>query len=215
MEGNEPKGIFITFEGGDGCGKTTQSATLADAVQATGREVVRLREPGGTAISEKIRAILLDPANSEMCDQCELLLYEAARAQLVGEVIAPALERGAVVICDRFFDSTFAYQASARGIPEETVLTANRLGSCGVSPTRTLVFDIDPQVGFERARKRGEADRLEGEGLEFQKLVRAGYLRLAELESERVRVIDASGTIEEVRALVFDAVSDLGLGIGG
>ncbi|MFZ2757035.1 MAG: dTMP kinase, partial [Atopobiaceae bacterium] len=154
-------GVFVTLEGIDGCGKSTQVARLVSVLESSGREVVALREPGGTNISEKIRALLLDPANGEMSAQCELMLYEAARAQLVREVIEPALERGAVVVCDRFYDSTTAYQCVARGLDARLVGIANSLGSCGVAPDVTLLFDIDPEVAFARATAGG-ADRLEG-----------------------------------------------------
>lgn len=202
------RGVFITLEGADGCGKSTQAARLADALEASGREVVRLREPGGTAISEKIRAILLDPANAEMCPECELMLYEASRAQLVREVVEPALSRGAVVLCDRFYDSTYAYQAGGRSLPEGLVRRANALGSCGLDPDRTLVFDLDPELAYARATAGG-ADRMEAEGLAFQRRVRDAYLRLAQAEPARVRVVDASGEREAVAGRALAAIADL------
>lgn len=207
------RGIFITLEGADGCGKSTQAALLADALVAAGREVVRLREPGGTAISEKVRAILLDPANAEMSADCELLLYEASRAQLVRQVIEPALLRGAVVLCDRYYDSTYAYQAGGRALPEATVRAANELGSCGCVPDRTLVLDLDPASAYARATSDG-ADRLEAEGLAFQERCRAAYLRLAAEEPARVRLIDASGEKDQVLARLVDALGDLVDGLG-
>ena len=202
------RGVFITLEGADGCGKSTQAARLADALEASGREVVRLREPGGTAISEKVRAILLDPANVEMCPECELMLYEASRAQLVREVVEPALSRGAVVLCDRFYDSTYAYQAGGRSLPEGLVRRANALGSCGLDPDRTLVFDLDPELAYARATAGG-ADRMEAEGLAFQRRVRDAYLRLAQAEPARVRVVDASGEREAVAGRALAAIADL------
>ena len=201
------RGVFITLEGADGCGKSTQAARLADALEASGREVVRLREPGGTAISEKVRAILLDPANAEMCPECELMLYEASRAQLVREVVEPALSRGAVVLCDRFYDSTYAYQAGGRSLPEGLVRRANALGSCGLDPDRTLVFDLDPELAYARATAGG-ADRMEAEGLAFQRRVRDAYLRLAQAEPARVRVVDASGEREAVAGRALAAIAD-------
>lgn len=203
------RGIFITLEGADGCGKSTQAGPLADALAAGGREVVRLREPGGTPISEKVRALLLDPANAAMSAECELMLYEASRAQLVREVIEPALARGAAVLCDRFYDSTYAYQAGGRGLPDELVRRANALGSCGLAPDRTLVLDLDPELAYARATAGG-ADRMEAEGLAFQRRVRDAYLRLAAEEPDRVRVIDASGEMDEVAARLRAAVADLG-----
>lgn len=202
------RGVFITLEGADGCGKSTQAGLLAAAIEATGRETVRLREPGGTKISEKVRAILLDPANAEMVPECELLLYEASRAQLTREVIAPALERGAVVLCDRYYDSTYAYQAGGRELDEGLVRRANELGSCGLAPDRTLVLDLPASVGYARATAGG-ADRMEAEGLAFQERVRAAYLRLAEEESGRVRVVDASGERDEVASRIRGALADL------
>lgn len=202
------RGLFITLEGADGCGKSTQAAILADRIAATGREVVRLREPGGTAVSEKIRALVLDPENSEMAPECELLLFEASRAQLVRQVIEPALARGAVVVCDRFYDSTFAYQAAGRSLAEQTIRAANALGSCGVDPDRTLVLDMDTDAALARATRDG-ADRMEAEGVAFQRRVREGYLRLVAEEPRRVRRVDATGTVEEVAGRLADALADL------
>lgn len=202
------RGLFITLEGADGCGKSTQAAILADRIAATGREVVRLREPGGTAVSEKIRALVLDPENSEMAPECELLLFEASRAQLVRQVIEPALARGAVVVCDRFYDSTFAYQAAGRSLAESTIRAANALGSCGVAPDRTLVLDMDTDDALSRATRDG-ADRMEAEGVAFQRRVREGYLRLVAEEPRRVRRVDAAGTVEEVAGRLADALADL------
>ncbi|WP_058269798.1 dTMP kinase [Olsenella massiliensis] len=184
------KGIFVTFEGVDGAGKSTQVTGLVRRLRKAGVEVVSLREPGGTPIGEQIRAVLLDPANGDMADECELLLMNASRAQLVRQRVEPALARDAVVICDRFLDSTFAYQHGGRGIDEETTRSCNLLGSCGVVPDLTLVLDLEPQVGLGRATRR-RADRLEAEGVGFQARVREGYLTLARLEPGRVRLVDA------------------------
>ncbi|MBM6817456.1 dTMP kinase [Olsenella uli] len=202
------RGIFITLEGADGCGKSTQAELLAEVLLARGREVVRLREPGGTPISEKIRALLLDSANAEMVPEAELLLYEASRAQLTRQVIEPALARGAVVLCDRYYDSTYAYQAGGRGLDETLVRQSNVLGSCGRVPDRTLVLDLDPAIGYARATAGG-ADRMEAEGLAFQERVRAAYLRLAAEEPARVRVVDAAGEKDAVTARLAAALGDL------
>ena len=201
-------GLFITLEGIDGCGKSTQADRLVRALCQTGSEVIALHEPGGMRISEKIRALLLEPANGEMADECELLLYEASRAQLVREVIEPALGRGAAVVCDRFYDSTYAYQHGGRGLDETLVATCNALGSCGLVPTCTLVLDLDPAIALARATAGG-ADRLEREGLQFQERVRDAYLRLAEREPRRVELIDASGTPDEVYDRLVAALADL------
>ena len=183
-------GTFVSFEGVDGCGKSTQLSYVIAALAEVGLTPVQLREPGGTAISEKIRDLLLDPANKGMAAECELLLYEASRAQLVREVIAPALAEGQLIICDRFYDSTYAYQCAARGLSEASVISANALGSCGYAPTLTIVLDLDPERAFARATREG-ADRLEAEGVQFQQRVRAGYRRLASLEPDRVRSFEA------------------------
>ena len=201
-------GLLITLEGVDGSGKSTKARMLVEELEAAGREVVSLREPGGTAISEKIRDILLDPENDEMADVCELLLYESSRAQLVSEIVMPALERGAVVLCDRFYDSTFAYQAVARGLDRELVKQANAIGSCGIVPDRTIVFDLAPDESYERATRHG-VDRLEAEGPSFQERVREGYLELAAMEPERVRVVDGVGEKAEVYARMVDELVDL------
>ena len=160
-----------------------------------------LREPGGTALGERIRSILLDPANQEMAAECELLLMESSRAQLVRQVIEPALAEGAVVLCDRFFDSTYAYQHGGRGIAADVVRTANALGSCGVVPDVTLVLDLPVDVALARAT-RGGADRLEAEGCAFQERVRDAYRHLAEQEPCRVVTINADAPADAVHASV-------------
>lgn len=201
-------GVFVTLEGIDGCGKSTQVARLVRLLAAGDREVVSLREPGGTAISEKVRALLLDPANAEMSATCELLLYEASRAQLVSQTIEPALMRGAVVVCDRFYDSTTAYQQAARGLDASVVASANALGSCGVSPDVTILLDLDPVAAFSRATCDG-ADRLEAEGLAFQRDVREGYLGIAAGEPHRVHVVDATGAEDEVFGRILRVLEDI------
>ena len=211
---SQVRGALVTFEGGDGCGKSTQAARVLRALEDAGEHVLGLREPGGTAISEGIRAMLLDPANAEMCDECELLLYEASRAQLVRQAIEPALEAGTLVICDRFYDSTYAYQAGGRGLSSELVNRANALGSCGLVPDLTVLLDLDPRIAFSRA-VAGGADRLEGEGLVFQTRVRDAYRRIAEDNPARVRVVDASGTVDEVYARVMDVISEVVPGLRG
>lgn len=208
MEADKRRGVFLSLEGTDGVGKSTQVAKLVERLRSAGREVVSLREPGGTQLSERIRTILLDPAEDDMCAECELLLFEASRAQLVREVIEPSLTRGAVVVCDRFFDSTFAYQAGGRGLDAAMVRRANGLGCCGVVPSRTLVLDLDATEALARATRQG-ADRLEAEGVRFQGRVRAAYLELSREEPDRVRLVDASGSEDQVARRVDRCLLDL------
>ena len=207
------RGTFITLEGVDGSGKSTQASLLVERLREQHREVVALREPGGTPISEKIRALLLDPENAEMADECELLLYEASRAQLVREVIEPALLRGAIVVCDRFYDSTHAYQHGGRGLSDALVSRANELGCCGLSPDVTLVLDIDPAAALARATAQG-ADRLEAEGLAFQQRVRKDYLALAKADPARVCVVDAAGDPALVAGRIDAALARAGVSAG-
>lgn len=206
-------GLFITLEGADGSGKTTQCALLLDALRAAGRTAVGLREPGGTRLSESIRALLLDPGaldpGARMSPVAELLLYEAARAQLVFQVVAPALEDGAVVVCDRFYDSTYAYQGFARGLGTEVVDGLNALACGSVVPDRTLVLDLDPGDALARAVAAGGADRMESEGAPLQQKVRAGLLDAASREPGRVHVIDARGDVGQVFARVRADLADL------
>lgn len=192
------QGLFITVEGIDGCGKSTQARLIAAALEAAGHDVLRLREPGGVKISEQIREILLDPANAEMGDVCELLLYEAARAQLVHQVIRPALAAGKTVVCDRFCDSTTAYQAFADGLDRNMVSQANELAVDGCRPDLTLVFDLPVEDALRRRSGREAEDRLELKGLEFQERVAAGFRAVAADEPDRVKLIDAGESIAEV-----------------
>lgn len=205
------QGLFITVEGIDGCGKSTQATLIAAALEAAGHDVMRLREPGGVKISEQIRAILLDPANAEMGDVCELLLYEAARAQLVHQVIRPALAAGKTVVCDRFYDSTTAYQAFADGLDRNMVSQANELAVDGCRPDLTLVFDLPVEDALRRRSGREAEDRLELKGLEFQERVAAGFRAVAADEPDRVKLIDAGGSIAEVFSGVAAELRSAGL----
>lgn len=210
------RGLFITVEGIDGCGKSTQAVRIADALERRGHDVVRLREPGGVAISEQIRAILLDPSHGEMGDVCELLLYEAARAQLVHEVVAPALRAGRTVVCDRFYDSTTAYQAYANGLDRTLVAQANAIAVDGWHPDVTLVFDVPVRAALARRAARSSADRLEQKGAAYQERVAAGFRVLAEQEPRRIALIDASGSIDEVFAAAWSVVETVIAGsVGG
>lgn len=198
-------GRFITVEGIDGCGKSTQARLLAEDLERAGYDVLALREPGGVAISEKIRALLLDPAHAEMSATCELLLYEAARAQLVHEVVAPALAGGRIVVCDRFYDSTTAYQGYAGGVPLDAVTRANELAVGACAPDLTLVFDIDPALAAERTVSRAQ-DRMEAKGIAYQQRVAEGFRAIASAEPERVKRIDAARDIDTIHADVKAAV---------
>lgn len=207
------RGLFITVEGIDGCGKSTQARLIAAALEAAGHDVLRLREPGGAKISEQIRAILLDPANAEMGDVCELLLYEAARAQLVHQVIRPALAAGKTVVCDRFYDSTTAYQAFADGLDRNMVSQANELAVDGCRPDLTLVFDLPVEDALRRRSGREAEDRLELKGLEFQERVAAGFRAVAADEPDRAKLIDAGGSIAEVFSGVAAELRSAGLSV--
>ena len=201
-------GLLISLEGLDGVGKTTQLSMLVRALEQTGREVVRLREPGTTALGEAVRQILLDKSALDISPMAELLLFEAARAQLVEQVVVPALGRGAVVVCDRFCDSTVAYQGFGRQLGQQAAHDANRL-SCGdVMPDRTLLLDLDESVAHARACAQG-ADRMEGQGDAFQARVRQGFLWLAKHDPQRVRLIDAGGTPEQVWQRICAQLADL------
>ena len=204
------RGVFITFEGGDGTGKSTNIAYLAERLETLGFEVVKVREPGGTRISENIREMLLSNDNAEMVDVAELFLYEAARAQIVAEVIEPALSHGAVVLCDRFFDSTTAYQGYGRGLDLDLVKAAN-LGACqGTVPDRTVVLRLadGAAAALKRAAQTGAPDRIESAGADFHERVADGFLAMAAEEPERFRVVELAG-IEETAERVWDAVKDL------
>lgn len=198
-------GRFITVEGIDGCGKSTQARLLVEDLERAGYDVLALREPGGVAISEKIRALLLDPTNAEMSATCELLLYEAARAQLVHEVVAPALAKGRIVVCDRFYDSTTAYQGYAGGVPLDAVTRANELAVGACAPDLTLVFDIDPALAAERTASRTQ-DRMEAKGIAYQQHVAEGFRAIASAEPARVKRIDAARDIDAIHADVMAAV---------
>lgn len=205
------RGLFVTFEGGDGAGKSTHLHLVAEALRARGQEVVCLREPGGTAIGEQLREIVLDSSNRVMCDECELLIYEAARAQLVSQVIAPALDRKAVVLCDRFMDSTIAYQVYGRGLDRAFTETANAFVCQGVQPDRTIVMMTggDAHEGIERATLHKSADRLESAGFDFHQRVNDAYLVIAAEHPERVRLVVSDETKERTVAKVFDQLADL------
>ena len=209
--GTRARGVFITFEGGDGAGKSTHLFFVAEALRSFGQKVEYLREPGGTIIGEQLRNTVLDPGNYVMADECELLIYEAARAQLVAQVIEPALAMGKVVLCDRFADSTVAYQAYGRGIDRGFIDRANRFACQGIWPDRTilLVTGGDAEVGLERATHDKHADRLEMAGVDFHERVNLGYLELAAEHSDRVRVVVSDEGKAATARKVFAELSDL------
>lgn len=204
-------GFFITFEGIEGCGKSTQLGLLAERLQAGGYQVRTTREPGGCPIADAVRRILLDSANRAMDSRSELLLYAAARAQHVAEVIRPALAAEEVVLCDRFSDATLAYQGHGRGLDLALIAELNRIATGGLTPDLTLLLDFPVEAGLSRARSRNDGcsgpdeGRFEEESLGFHRRVRDGYLELARTQ-DRFRVIDAEGTLAEVAERVAAAV---------
>ena len=204
-------GRFITFEGPEGAGKSTQIRLLRDYLETKGCVCVLTREPGGTPLAERLRAVVKNHAGPEkLHPTTELLLIEAARSQHVHEVIRPALAAGKVVLCDRFFDSTTAYQGGARGMESQVIDTLNEFAAAECIPDLTILLDLPPEVGFARAQAReetrGEHDRFEEEKLDFHRRVRAGFLKIAEAEPERVRVVNADAPAECIHRQVREIV---------
>ncbi len=208
------RGRLITFEGPEGAGKSTQAAMLISKLEARGMEVLCTRAPGGTRLGEAIRGILqYDAAGEDPCPESEVLLFEASRAQLVRHVIQPALERGAWVLCDRFADSTTAYQGFGRGFPVELMETINRFAIGAAVPDMTILLDVNVTLGMQRCAKRQvgkkiQHDRIESEALEFHEKVRQGYLELARRFPERFRKVDAMRHAEPIAEDVWKLVSD-------
>ncbi|GAW91614.1 dTMP kinase [Calderihabitans maritimus] len=198
--------MFITVEGLDGAGKSTQAQILAQNLEKRGYQVVLAREPGGTKISEAIRNLLLDPRQETMASSTEVLLYAAARAQLVEEVVYPALQRGQVVICDRFVDSSIAYQGYGRGISLDFIITVNHHATRGLVPDLTIYLDIDPAAGLERVRQAGKTDRIEGETETFYRRVRQGYLALLEQNPKRIIKVRADRRVTEIAEEIWSYV---------
>jgi len=216
MSGTERSGIWITFEGIEGTGKSTQIARLSDRMRRSGLSVVATREPGGTALGRSLRSLLLRPTDSPMDPLTELLLYAADRAQHLREVVLPALERGDTVLCDRYLDATLAYQGFGRGLGVDLVLDLHRQEPLDMRPRRTVLLDLDPTLAVGRARRRNVGagldeteGRFEKERLEFHRRVRQGYLELASAEPDRFRVVDAAGTPDEVERRIAGALADL------
>ncbi len=201
------KGKFITFEGSEGCGKSTQSKLLLDHLTAKGVAAKLIREPGGVAISEKVRAILLDRKNTAMNKECETLLYMAARAQLVEEVIRPELAAGTILVCDRFLDSTVAYQGYGCGVPVDAIKGIGLFATKGLGPDLTFFLDLSAEEGL--ARRGTERDRIELRSLEYHARVREGYHAIARSEPGRVVVIDARRSIAENFEAIRGAVEKI------
>jgi dTMP kinase len=207
------RGKFITFEGVEGCGKTTQSALLCDYLRKECIDVVDTREPGGTELGERIREMLLSPTDSTPAPVAELLLFLAARAQLVAEVVVPALEIGKWVVCDRFSDATLAYQGHGRRIETGEIRKLNEIATGGFRPDLTILLDLDVKTGISRAvagkkefAESDNGDRMEREDGKFHRRVRDGYLELAGEEPDRIKVIPVTGSIEEVHRIVVSLV---------
>jgi len=204
------RSLFLTFEGMDGSGKTTQMRLLAERLRARGREVLETAEPGGTRIGIAIRRILLDGANQELSPTAEMLLYFAARAQNVDEWITPALAAGKIVIADRFTDSTLVYQGCGRGLGAETVMALDRIACRGLQPDLTVLIDIDPETSLARAHARNatarQDDRMDAQSLEFHRQVYAAYHALAARERGRVRVVDGRAAIEPLADEIWKIV---------
>jgi dTMP kinase len=206
------RGTFITFEGIDGCGKSTQMRLLGAHLRAAGRPVVETIEPGGTEIGTQIRKILLDARNSDLKARAELLLYFASRAQNVEQVIHPALARGEIVLCDRFTDSTLAFQGFGRGLDSEAILELDRIACAGLQPDITILIDIDLETSMERSRRRNERiasdeTRIDDESAAFHTRVRDGYRALAAKFPERILVVNGSGPIGAVAKLIWEKIS--------
>lgn len=195
------QGLFITFEGPDGCGKTTQMKLLAEYLEKKGEEVVLTREPGGKGLGEKVREILLN-YDGEVSDRCESFLFLADRAQNIDIIVNPAVKAGKIVLCDRHIDSTVAYQGYGRGLDIERINMLNSLATNGKKPDLTFVFDVDVETSMKRVGK--EKDRMESAGIDFHNRVRQGYLELAKQEPQRIKVIDATKSIEEIHDEVIN-----------
>ena len=200
------KGFFLSLEGIEGTGKSTQVRLLADCLKSRGYTVVQTAEPGGTPISLKIRELLLSLESREMDQVTELLLYNAARVQHIKEVIAPALARGDIVISDRFSDSTLAYQGYGRGIDRQVIDALDAVATGGMRPDLTLILDVDVEIGLRRNKEMKKTDRLELEDVAFHQRVRRGFQELAAAEPKRIRIISCSDSVESVHKAIMEAV---------
>lgn len=198
QKNNIQKGILISFEGIDGSGKTTQINLLKRYLEEKGYEVLVTREPGGTRISEKIRSVILDPENTAMWEITEMLLYASARAQLVHEVIKPAIESGKIVICDRFIDSSLAYQGYGRQISLDYIIKVNNIALDGIMPSLTFFLDIPPEAALKRRLSSSQPDRIEQESLKFYNKVYEGYLSIVSAYPDRIKLINADRDAESI-----------------
>ena len=205
------KGKFITFEGCEGVGKSHQLRLLQEYMNNNGIKYYLTREPGGSTVSEKIRGIILDGKNTEMTDECEAMLYAAARVQLLKEIIKPKLEAGELIFCDRFVDSSLAYQGKARGLGYEFIESINAYAIKNFTPNYTIFLNLPPEQAFKRKGGVDKTDRLELSGMEFHNNVYAGYLELAKKYPERIIVIDASGTREQTHSKIVNALKERGV----
>lgn len=203
--------LFVTIEGPEGSGKTSAMQIVKARLESEGHSVVMTREPGGTKISEQIRNVILDPDNTEMDPRTEALLYAASRRQHLVEKIWPSLQEGKIVFCDRYLDSSLAYQGVARGLGVDRILEVNSYATEGTFPDLTVLFDIDPVLGLERINrnKDREVNRLDMEKVSFHNQVRSGYLELSRRFPERYFVVDASLPLEEVSAVVFKKIAEM------
>ena len=199
------KGLFITFEGCDGCGKTTQLNLLANFLKEKGYEVLITREPGALGLGEKIRELLLN-YTGEVSQKCEGFLFLADRAQHIDTIVKPAIEKGIIVLCDRHIDSTIAYQGYGRELNIKELIELNKLATGGIKPDLTLLFDVDIETSMQRVGQN--KDRMESAGIEFQKKVRKGYLEIAQNEPDRIMVFDSSKTIEQLHKEVINTVQN-------
>lgn len=204
------RGCFISIEGIEGCGKSTQCTLLKEWLEERGVDVLLAREPGGTEISEKIRGILLDPVNTDMDHRTELLLYLASRSQIVQELLLPARKSGKIVLVDRYSDSTLAYQGYGRGLRMEEIIPINSFASRELVPDLTILLDLDPEMGLDRKRRETETegDRLEMENLAFHRKVREGFLDIARRDPGRVVIVDSNRAIREIQADIRKIVSE-------
>ncbi len=203
------KGLFISFEGVEGAGKTTNIEYIADKIAQGGHEIVLTREPGGTKLSEAIRELLISKEYPEMHIKTELLLMFAARSEHLNTVILPAINAGKWVLCDRFTDATYAYQGAGRGIPEDIIATLETLVQGSVKPDYTFLFDLDAEIGLGRAKNRGETDRFEQQHIDFFNKIRDKYLELAKSDEPRYRIVNAQYDLDTVQKQIDQLLTDI------